>query len=285
MGRCACLPLAAAATLLAGCAAAPAEPAGDRSWRATAPAEQEYEVSATVLESPDHGPQLCEGVLLSDPPQCSGPDVLGWDWEMVEGEVSSRRTTSGEYHVVGTWDGEALTLTEPPREPRNSERSPQADSSTPCKTPDGGWAVVDPATTTWRGYQAAVAYAEEQDGLGSVWVDRHADVVGSLPMSGFEEAVLNVTFSGDPERHERELRARYGGPLCVLPAEHSATQLRALQGQVNDVLRGTVLATSVGIHGRVRVRVPVADQEVRNRVADIDPAGLVDLTSWLRPVP
>ena len=285
MGRRVCLPLAAAAALLAGCAEAPAEPAADGSSPATAPAEREYEVSATVLESPDQGPQLCEGVLLSDPPQCSGPDVIGWDWTAVEGELSDQGTTSGEYHVVGTWDGEALTLTEPPSEPRNRERSPQADYSTPCPTPDGGWAVVDPTTTTWRGYQAAVDYAEEQDDLGSVWVDRHADVVGSLPMAGFEEAVLTVTLSDDLDRHERELRTRYGGPLCVLPAEHSAAELRALQVRVTEVLRGTVLTTAVGVHGRVRVRVPVADQEVRDRLAEIDPEGLVDLTSWLQPVP
>lgn len=35
--------------------------------------EQRYETTATVLESRDHGPELCLGVVaLSLPPQCRG---------------------------------------------------------------------------------------------------------------------------------------------------------------------------------------------------------------------
>ncbi|MBA2438292.1 MAG: hypothetical protein H0V52_08080, partial [Acidimicrobiia bacterium] len=42
------------------------------------PSSTRYRVDAvTVLESPDHGPQLCQGVDLSYPPQCGGPDVVG----------------------------------------------------------------------------------------------------------------------------------------------------------------------------------------------------------------
>ncbi|MBW3549122.1 MAG: hypothetical protein KY452_13460 [Actinobacteria bacterium] len=69
-----------------------------------------YTATTTVLESPDHGPQLClGGVQESYPPQCGGPDVIGWDWDVVQGEESANGTTWGTYTVVGTWDGEALT--------------------------------------------------------------------------------------------------------------------------------------------------------------------------------
>lgn len=72
-----------------------------------------FRFAGMVLESPDHGPQLCGGATDSNPPQCSGAEVLGWSWESVEHESASG-TTWGEYTVVGTWDGESFTLTEEP---------------------------------------------------------------------------------------------------------------------------------------------------------------------------
>ena len=51
--------------------------------------DRPYTVTTTVLESPEHGPQLClGGVAESLPPQCGGPDIVGWDWESVAGEES-----------------------------------------------------------------------------------------------------------------------------------------------------------------------------------------------------
>src|SRR5262245_29665274 len=41
---------------------------------AAADGPQEYEATATVLESKEHGPELCFSVALSYPPQCGGPD-------------------------------------------------------------------------------------------------------------------------------------------------------------------------------------------------------------------
>ena len=65
--------LAAIAMLLAGCAAsdasAPAAEARARRYRAT----------ATVLQSRDHGPQLCLGAIaLSLPPACASLPIPNW---------------------------------------------------------------------------------------------------------------------------------------------------------------------------------------------------------------
>jgi hypothetical protein len=80
-----------------------------------------YEATATVLERPGDLPELCEGAIAeSYPPQCSGKPIVGWDWDDVEGEQSASGTTWGEYHVVGTWDGEQLTLTETPTRPSDA---------------------------------------------------------------------------------------------------------------------------------------------------------------------
>jgi hypothetical protein len=83
---------------------------------------------AAVLQEGDGPPELClAGVAESFPPQCGGPEIVGWDWDAVESE-SAQDTTWGEYEVEGTWDGETFHLTEavaapaewpePPDDPR-----------------------------------------------------------------------------------------------------------------------------------------------------------------------
>jgi hypothetical protein len=73
-----------------------------------------YAASLTVLESPDHGPELCFHVFASNPPQCDGLSVSGWDWAEVDEEETANGTTWGEFRVVGTFDGTRLTLSETP---------------------------------------------------------------------------------------------------------------------------------------------------------------------------
>ncbi len=266
--------IASSAVLLAGCAAQPADRAADGAGSAG----QTYTVSATVLESPDHGPQLCHTVMTSLPPQCGGPDVVGWDWADVDGEESANGTTWGSYRVVGTWDGERLTLTEAPGEPSEGEGEAPAeqDLSTPCDAPDGGWAIEDPATATGTGRDAAVNYANEQADFGSAWLDKEAELADVLPGVP-EQAVLNVSFTGDLQGHEHELRTRYGGPLCVSRAERSQQEVVELQQRVHEALGADALGSSGDVGGRVTVTVPVVDDDVRTRVAEVDPEGLVEL--------
>ncbi|WP_157930753.1 hypothetical protein [Glycomyces xiaoerkulensis] len=72
-----------------------------------------YQGALTVIETPDHGPQLAGALAESYPPQGGGLDVEGWDWDEVEHE-SSQGTSWGDYLVTGTFDGEAFVLTEDP---------------------------------------------------------------------------------------------------------------------------------------------------------------------------
>lgn len=68
----------------------------------------------TVLEK-DGTPELCLGAIAeSYPPQCGGPDVIGWDWDAVEGEETAAGVTWGAYAVWGDWDGETFTITRAP---------------------------------------------------------------------------------------------------------------------------------------------------------------------------
>jgi len=112
--------------------------------------EQRYETTATVLESPDHGPELCLGSLAdSFPPQCGGLPIPNWRWNQVEGEESRIGTTWGAFHLVGTYDGASFTViaadrAAPVPPPSAAERSKDA-LKTPCPEPAGGWPVPDPA--------------------------------------------------------------------------------------------------------------------------------------------
>lgn len=86
--------------------------AGD-AWGIAAPGE--VLAQGTVLQQGEAPPQLCLGAVAeSYPPQCSGPELLGWDWLAVEQSETASGVTWGSYAVQGTWDGTAFTRTGDP---------------------------------------------------------------------------------------------------------------------------------------------------------------------------
>ncbi|MHA7264617.1 hypothetical protein ACX80W_15615 [Arthrobacter sp. TMN-37] len=106
---------AAVALVLSGCAGnrpAPGAAAADPLARTTA--STELVGQGTVLQQ-DGGPaRLClGGVMESYPPQCSGPEIRGWDWSAVEQWETASGVTWGTYAVFGTWDGRRFTTTKP----------------------------------------------------------------------------------------------------------------------------------------------------------------------------
>jgi hypothetical protein len=67
----------------------------------------------TVIQTGDTPPQLCLGAVMeSYPPQCSGPELVGWTWDTVDGEETSGDVTFGTFAVFGGWDGVQLTVTD-----------------------------------------------------------------------------------------------------------------------------------------------------------------------------
>ena len=74
-------------------------------------ANPRYAATTTVLESPDHGPQLClGGVLDSYPPQCGGPGVVGWGWAVVDPATATSDAqgaalsyAAGQPDFAGAW--------------------------------------------------------------------------------------------------------------------------------------------------------------------------------------
>ena len=89
-----------------------------------------YQGTFTVLESPEHGPHLCDSVRESLPPQCIGMPVAGWMWDRVDGEAALSGTTWGRWHVTGTYDGTGFVVT-------------GAGPPAPVRRGDGGSLLVD----------------------------------------------------------------------------------------------------------------------------------------------
>ncbi|WP_084961519.1 hypothetical protein [Thermoactinospora rubra] len=275
--------LALAALLaLAACGTVKAEPAPPR-----------YQADATVLESPEHGPQLCRFAALSLPPQCGGPDVVGWDWAKVPHE-SRAGTKWGRYHVVGTWDGSRLTLTEPPRPAENKPAQPPRPT-TPCPTPEGGWKPVDPAKATPEAMEAVQRRAMQAGDFAGLWLDQSylEQIPGydSSPEMAEKYAndpkklVVNVRFTGDVAAREAWLREVWGGALCVTRAERTEAELRAIQERAQQEIPGVTDSSADVVSGKVDVGVWVATGELQRQVDEKFGTGVVRLHAFLTPVP
>jgi hypothetical protein len=255
--------------------------------------DQRYTATATVLESPSHGPQLClGGVDESLPPQCGGPDITNWDWSEVESESASG-TTWGTYTVVGTYDGSAFTLAEPAQPPSATpDTGKPSNLGTPCGEPDGGWAVVDEATATDEAMNAAIAYANEQSDFAGVWLDQ--SINEELAEASDDEIegiandptrlVLNISFTGDIEEHKAQLREIWGGALCVVQADHTEAELRDIQQELHEEY-DELLSSGVDPQaGRVTVSVIADDGSFQAELDDHYGEAVVVVTSALTPV-
>jgi hypothetical protein len=234
------------ALLLAGCAAgggggqgatgAAARAAeGDTGAGEAPPAGRRYEADATVLENADHGPQLClGGVLDSLPPQCAGLPITNWDWERAGGAERRAGVTWGFYHVVGTYDGTSFTVADvgPPK-----PAAPTRDQPFPpaCPEPPGGWARPDPARAGDEDMQAAISAARARPDFAGAWI-AYLEPMGGNTAEDPGEFVLNLAFTGDLARHEREARERWGGRLCVARKDRAFRELARIQGELSGAV-------------------------------------------------
>ncbi|WP_055483422.1 hypothetical protein [Sphaerimonospora mesophila] len=270
---------------LAACGTAPA---------ATTPAKR-YQADATVLADSRQGPQLCAHVAQSMPPQCAGPDIIGWDWNAVE-HSKHGGVRWGDYHVVGTWDGERLTLTEPAR-PAERDKAPhdRPERTTPCPTPAGGWRPIDPAKATEKAMETALARARKLPGYAGAWLDQsYLDQIDGYDprdrrwveryANDPKRLVLNLRFTGDPATHEPAIRKIWGGALCLSRAQRTAAELRTLQQRIEKEIEGWQSLSANELEDRVEVGVWVATPELQRRLDEKYGKDLVRLNGFLQPV-
>lgn len=241
-----------------------------------------FRVMATVLENQAHGPQLCQAVAESLPPQCGGPDIVGWKWDGLPHE-SVNGTKWGSFILTGTFDGKSFTLTEPAKADDGSfkpfEKKP--DFTSPCPGP---LKPVDLAKATDDAMQAANALVAGDPDFGGLWIDQTPPPTDlATPANDPAKLVLNIRFTKDLKRHETEIRKVWGGALCLSLARHTEAELQRIQDEVSNEPGMSWTSTDV-VTGTVEIGVFVA-REGRQRELDTKyGVGLVTLYGTLQPI-
>ena len=204
--------------------------------------------------------------------------VAGLDWNQIATKQTRQRVTSAELHLVGTFDGTTFTLTEPPSKPQLSPPVPSFGFVDACPVPAGGFPVVDATKGADDARSAAFQYADRQADHAGTWV-------------GPDHETLNLTFTGDLARHEREIRAVWGGKLCVARQERRAGEVgRVAQEITTDpaVTAAGVYVTSAHsdpVRNRVYAHVFIADAAAQYWLDHKYGKGMVYLQPFLYPVP
>lgn len=170
-------------------------PAGSEEPLVPASAPGEVLGQGTVLQVGDAAPQFCLGAVMeSYPPQCSGPEIVGWDWTVAGYSESASGVTWGAYAVQGLWDGETFEVTEPP--------IPLALYS-PMFIPDPHLDESNPGP----GSESELARIQEDSGTWDI-----PGMLSSWPTNGY----LFVQVIYDDGTIQDALDARYGSGVVVV---------------------------------------------------------------------
>jgi hypothetical protein len=179
-----------------------------------------------------------------------------------------------------------------------AEDWPQGDAggpSTPCEEPEGGWAVVDPATTTTSARGRASRVAEGLPDYGLVGVDQSInprsqdfhDADWSLEvqqvMNDPAYTILNVGVTDDLARAEAVVREVWGGPLCVSKVANTFARLREVAEDLRD-LPGNLTPQFGSISNRVELPVVHDDGSIQAWVDEEYGRDVVVVTSALESV-
>jgi hypothetical protein len=216
---------------------------------------------------------------------------VGWDWSNAPAARHEGLLAYGGYHVVGTYDGVALTLTEAATQSARSTAStpgaPIPDATTPCAEPPGGWGITDPARVrSFDDYTAMRSAAEASPDYAGIWIDEKTPTQSSLVGFG----IVNVAFTGNLDVHRRELAALWGGPICVVQRPHPYRELERIRDELSGA-EGKRLGLQMIFGGpndvanRVDAQVVFADAATQRAVDDEFGVGVVHLESYLQPVP
>lgn len=253
---------------------------------ADGPVQTTYAV--TVLDD-GGGAELCVGgVAESLPPQCGGPPITNWDWADHAGDFEDVSGTRwGDFHLVGTFDGERFTASEVT--PADEFDAPEPPDDPPLGTPCDDVEVVDPGRTSMADFNAASGAANRLAGHGMTWVDTSGDPrtpeeIDQEMADGNDDVsswVLNVSVTEDLDAAEAALREHWGGGLCVSEAPYTQAELRDIQREVNE-LPGMTSSGADGDH--VFLGVVYDDGSLQAWLDEEYGEGLVRVSSALVPV-
>lgn len=219
----------------------------------------------TVLD-PGTGPELCLGAVAeSYPPQCGGPKIEGFDWGDV-GVEKAAGVTWGSYAVTGTFDGTTFTATEaiPAALYDALNEDPDDPLAAACDDPE----TTDEGKTSQEDMDATLTAASALPGYASAW------------LSG---ETVNVAVTGDAEAAETQLRATWGGPLCVTTVERTEADLNEINQELQAALP-TLLTSGSYTPDTLDAEVMYDDGSIQEWVDATYGEGLVRVTSALTPV-
>jgi hypothetical protein len=175
--------------------------------------------------------------------------------------------------ITGVYHGASIAVTA--AKPLPARPSSLGHDDVPCAAPDNGWPNGAVDLTAAENYRQAHA--------------RDVVLVAILHPSS-TAAVAYVVTSGDPSAAGNALTKVYGNRLCVVRSPFSTAQLGAAKRLV-DAHIGTAITDvnngggpTIDSHGRVQIRaaVPIVDRSFADLV-DAQPAGIIQLSVWLRP--
>lgn len=275
----------------------------ERRWTMTSePAK--VRVEAMVLEDKWGGPRACVGgIAMSYPPQCGGPDIVGWDWSRVKdyegGPRAAGKARWGDYMLAGIYEPrqDRLSLTEVPISSKEYRRTHKPDDlagepdpfTTPCRTPPGGWRVLNPATTNDEALDEADRVARSHREFGELWGDHSRNPARDIPSDELTLAdeiavndptkmTLNVTTTGDIAEMRDDIRDVWGGALCVSRSKFSERELQEIVDSIPDGPEVTSVSSGRDV---VEVEVVWDDGSVQERADQKFGRGTVKIYSAL----
>jgi len=130
--------------------------------------------------------------------------------------------------------------------------------------------------------------ARAQPDFAGLWIS-YLEPMGDNGAEDPEEFVLNLAFTGDPGRHQAQLRPRWGGRLCVTRQQRSYRELlgiqRQLQGSTGKELGLRVLGGSIDEYANtVDLQVVVLEERARAALKARYGPGAVQATAALTPL-
>jgi hypothetical protein len=233
--------------------------------------------SGLVVAVPGQPVRFCAPVATGGSTPLSGCPVgvrvTGVDLSRLTSIDHDRGTVNGMATLTGSYRAGTIAVTD--QSPYHLRKYDPYDDQPPCGEPDGGWpkGEVNPdAASSYR--------SRNRDTVELVAIMR--------PAKG--ESVLYVVTDGDPTAAGNALLPVYGKALCAVRGKYTTRQIETARAMLDrHVGSGLTKADSAGgptidRQGRVQVTadVPVIDDAFAKDV-DAQPAGLVQLTVWLRP--
>lgn len=235
--------------------------------------------------------QMCTFVAKSLPPQCSGSPLADWDWAAHPEHEDVGGTKWGDFALTGTFDGTTLSVTEAiPAALYDVPSTPPVgpDFETPCKTPAGGWVVVDAASATPESMDATLTVAAQLPGYADAWLDQSINPAFDSEEPGDDELlndptklVLNVAVTKDVAGAEAKLRETWGGALCVSEATRTDADLTKIATELQQVPGVT---SAAAVDDVVQLGVLFDDGSFQDWADETYGAGRVEVSSTLLPI-